>query len=69
MAPESIILHAKQRLTPEYSAAVKNVKLYPGTGSKSDYGTSQGNILGFNSIGEKKSHETSVRTFKIIFSG
>ncbi|KAB0374865.1 hypothetical protein FD755_013357 [Muntiacus reevesi] len=64
MAPESIILHAKNGTTPEYNAAVKNVKLYPGTGSKSDYGTSQGNILGFSSIGEKKSHETSVRTLK-----
>ncbi|XP_070234019.1 atos homolog protein A isoform X2 [Bos mutus] len=64
MAPESIILHAKNGTTPEYSAAVKNVKLYPGIGSKSDYGTSQGNILGFSNIGEKKSHETSVRTLK-----
>lgn len=26
------ILHAKNGTTPEYSAAVKNVKLYPGTG-------------------------------------
>nr|XP_030734590.1 protein FAM214A isoform X6 [Globicephala melas] len=64
MAPESIILHAKNGTTPEYTAAVKNVKLYPGTSGKSDYGTSQGNILGFSGIGDKKSHETSVRTLK-----
>eukprot|EP00070_Physeter_catodon_P043837 XP_028350731.1 protein FAM214A isoform X2 [Physeter catodon] len=64
MAPESIILHAKNGTTPEFTAAVKNVKLYPGTSGKSDYGTSQGNILGFSGIGGKKSHETSVRTLK-----
>nr|XP_033707583.1 protein FAM214A isoform X4 [Tursiops truncatus] len=64
MAPESIILHAKNGTTPEYTATVKNVKLYPGTSGKSDYGTSQGNILGFSGIGDKKSHETSVRTLK-----
>ncbi|XP_064341660.1 atos homolog protein A isoform X4 [Camelus dromedarius] len=64
MAPESILLHAKNGTTPEYTAAVKNVKLYPGTGSKSDCGTSQGNILGVSGIGDKKSHETSVRTVK-----
>ncbi|XP_057578282.1 atos homolog protein A isoform X6 [Hippopotamus amphibius kiboko] len=64
MAPESIILHAKNGTTPEYTAAVKNVKLYLGTSSKADYGTSQGNILGFSGIGDKKPHETSVRTLK-----
>ncbi|XP_015098212.1 atos homolog protein A isoform X2 [Vicugna pacos] len=64
MAPESILLHAKNGTTPEYTAAVKNVKLYPGAGSKSDCGTSQGNILGVSGIGDKKSHETSVRTVK-----
>ncbi|XP_019297620.2 atos homolog protein A isoform X2 [Panthera pardus] len=63
MAPESI-LHAKNGTTPEYIAAVKNVKLYPGTGSKSDYGTRQANILGFSGRGDKKSHETPVRTLK-----
>lgn len=63
MAPESI-LHAKNGTTPEYTAAVKNVKLYPGTGSKSDHGTCQANILGFSGRGDKKSHETPVRTLK-----
>ncbi|XP_008052125.1 protein FAM214A isoform X2 [Carlito syrichta] len=63
MAPESV-LHAKYGTTPEYTSAVKNVRLYPGTGSKSDYGTSQANILGFSGIGDIKSHETSVRTLK-----
>ncbi|XP_031524527.1 protein FAM214A-like isoform X2 [Papio anubis] len=63
MAPESV-LHAKSGPSPEYTAAVKNVKLYPGTGSKSDHGTSQANILGFSGIGDIKSHETSVRTLK-----
>ncbi|XP_045863992.1 protein FAM214A isoform X3 [Meles meles] len=63
MASESI-LHAKNGTTPEYTAAVKNVKLYPGTGSKSDHGTCQANILGFSGRGDKKSHETPVRTLK-----
>ncbi|XP_005559663.3 atos homolog protein A isoform X3 [Macaca fascicularis] len=63
MAPESV-LHAKSGPSPEYTAAVKNVKLYPGTGSKSDHGTSQANILGFSGIGDIKSHETSVRALK-----
>ncbi|XP_063496745.1 atos homolog protein A isoform X4 [Symphalangus syndactylus] len=63
MAPESV-LPAKSGPSPEYTAAVKNVKLYPGTGSKSDHGTSQANILGFSGIGDIKSHETSVRTLK-----
>ncbi|XP_058150208.1 atos homolog protein A isoform X2 [Dasypus novemcinctus] len=58
------ILHAKNGTTPEYTAAVRNVKLYPGTGSKSGYGTSQASILGFSSVGDKKSQETSVRTLK-----
>ncbi|XP_076984051.1 atos homolog protein A isoform X2 [Tamandua tetradactyla] len=63
MASDSI-LRARNGTTPEYTAAVKNVKLYPGTGSKSDYGTSQANILGFSGVGDAKSHETSVRTLK-----
>ncbi|XP_050653886.1 atos homolog protein A isoform X3 [Macaca thibetana thibetana] len=63
MTPESV-LHAKSGPSPEYTAAVKNVKLYPGTGSKSDHGTSQANILGFSGIGDIKSHETSVRALK-----
>ncbi|XP_073733123.1 atos homolog protein A isoform X1 [Callorhinus ursinus] len=63
MAPESV-LHPKNGTTPEYTAAVKNVKLYPGTGSKSDCGTCQANILGFSGRGDKKSHETPVRTLK-----
>ncbi|XP_011228879.1 protein FAM214A isoform X3 [Ailuropoda melanoleuca] len=63
MAPESV-LHAKNATTPEYTAAVKNVKLYPGTGSKSDCGTCQANILGFSGRGDKKSHGTPVRTLK-----
>uniref|UniRef100_A0A8D2B8I7 Atos homolog protein A n=1 Tax=Sciurus vulgaris TaxID=55149 RepID=A0A8D2B8I7_SCIVU len=63
MASESV-LHVKKGTTPEYTAAVKNVKLYPGSGNKSDYGTSQANILGFSGLGDIKSHETSVRTLK-----
>nr|KAF6500006.1 family with sequence similarity 214 member A [Molossus molossus] len=63
MAPESV-LHAKNGTPPEYTAAVKNGKLYPSTGSQSDCGTCQANILGFSGIGDKKSHETSVRTLK-----
>ncbi|XP_045756007.1 atos homolog protein A isoform X2 [Mirounga angustirostris] len=63
MAPESV-LHPKNGTTPEYTAAVKNVKLYPGTGSKSDCGTCQANILGYSGRGDKKSHETPVRTLK-----
>uniref|UniRef100_A0A8C9Q5W8 Atos homolog protein A n=1 Tax=Spermophilus dauricus TaxID=99837 RepID=A0A8C9Q5W8_SPEDA len=63
MASESV-LHGKRGTTPEYTAAIKNVKLYPGSGNKSDYGTSQANILDFSGIGDIKSHETSVRTLK-----
>ncbi|XP_019520617.1 PREDICTED: protein FAM214A isoform X2 [Hipposideros armiger] len=63
MAPESGF-HAKNGTTSEYSAAVKNGKLYPGTGKKPDCGTCQANILGFRGPGNKKSHETSVRTLK-----
>ncbi|XP_054421382.1 atos homolog protein A isoform X1 [Pteronotus mesoamericanus] len=63
MAPESV-LHAKNGTPPEYTAAVKNGKLHPGTGRQSDYGTCQANILGFGGKGDKKSHETSVRTLK-----
>nr|XP_021549449.1 protein FAM214A isoform X1 [Neomonachus schauinslandi] len=63
MAPESV-LHPKNGTTPEHTAAVKNVKLYPGTGSKSDCGTCQANILGYSGRGDKKSHETPVRTLK-----
>ncbi|XP_007933493.2 protein FAM214A [Orycteropus afer afer] len=63
VAPESI-LHAKNGTNPEYATAVKNVKLYPGTGSKSDYGASQANILGFSGGDDVKSRETSVRTLK-----
>ncbi|XP_048188105.1 protein FAM214A isoform X2 [Perognathus longimembris pacificus] len=61
MAPESV-LHVKHGSTPEYTTAIKNVKLYPG--SKCDHGTSQANILGFGGTGDRKSHEASVRTLK-----
>ncbi|XP_008575534.1 PREDICTED: protein FAM214A [Galeopterus variegatus] len=64
-APESL-LQAKHGTTPEYSAAVKNVRLFPGTGSRSDYGTSQANTLGFGGTGDTKSHETSMRTLKSL---
>ncbi|XP_006898312.1 PREDICTED: protein FAM214A-like, partial [Elephantulus edwardii] len=63
MAPESV-LHAKHGTTPQYATTVKNIKLYPGSGSKSDYGASQANILSFNGTEDTKSHETSVRTLK-----
>ncbi|KAK1339074.1 hypothetical protein QTO34_019747 [Cnephaeus nilssonii] len=63
VAPESV-LHAKNGTPPEYTAAIKNGKLYPGPGSKSDCGTCQANIVGFSGTGDKKSHETSVRTLK-----
>lgn len=62
MAPESI-LHAKSGLTPQYT---RTVKLCPGVGSISDCGTSQVNILGFSGTGDKKSHETSMRTLKSL---
>ncbi|XP_006168799.1 protein FAM214A isoform X2 [Tupaia chinensis] len=63
MAPESV-LHAKTGTPPEYTAAIKNVKLHPGTGSKTDYGAPQTSISGFSDIGDIKPHETSVRTLK-----
>nr|XP_020034331.1 protein FAM214A [Castor canadensis] len=58
------VLHVKSGPTPEYTTAIKNVKLCPGTGSRSDYGTSQANILGYSGISDIKSHDTSVRTLK-----
>ncbi|KAM8781039.1 atos homolog protein A isoform 1-T4 [Rhynchonycteris naso] len=63
MAPENI-LHVRNTTPPEYTTAVKNGKLYSGIGNKSDCGTCQANILGFSGTGDKKSHETSVRTLK-----
>ncbi|XP_055971455.1 atos homolog protein A isoform X2 [Sorex fumeus] len=63
MAPESVS-HARRGTTPEYTAAVKITRACPGAGSKSDYGTSQASVLGFSGVGDKKSHETSVRTLK-----
>ncbi|XP_049625251.1 atos homolog protein A isoform X1 [Suncus etruscus] len=63
MAPESVS-HAKKGKTPEYNTAVKTVKPFSATGSKSDYGISQANILDLNHIGDKKSHEASMRTLK-----
>ncbi|XP_042543383.1 protein FAM214A isoform X1 [Dipodomys spectabilis] len=63
MGPESV-LHVKHGTTSEYTTAIKNVKLYPGPGSKRDHGTSQANILGFGGMGDRKSHEASVRTLK-----
>ncbi|XP_036048135.1 protein FAM214A isoform X1 [Onychomys torridus] len=66
MAPMSA-LHVRSILTPEYSAAIRNVRLCPGTGSKSDHGASQASVLGFSgTTGEVRSQEGSVRTLKSL---
>ncbi|XP_045142351.1 protein FAM214A [Echinops telfairi] len=63
MAPESV-LHAKNSTTLEYTTAVKNVKLCPGTGSRSDYGASPASLLGFSGTEDAKSQEAPARTLK-----
>lgn len=63
MAPESVP-HAPNGTTPEYTATVKTPRPCPGAGSKPDPATSQASVLGFGGVGDKKSHEASVRTLK-----
>ncbi|XP_051053906.1 atos homolog protein A isoform X2 [Phodopus roborovskii] len=66
MAPVSA-LHVRSGMTPEYSAAIRNVRLCPGTGSKSDHGASQASVLGFSgTVGEVRSQEASMRTLKSL---
>lgn len=65
MAPVSA-LHVRSGMPPEYTAAIRNVRLCPGTGSKSDNGTPQASVLGFSGTGEVRSQEASVRTFKSL---
>ncbi|XP_021085036.1 protein FAM214A isoform X2 [Mesocricetus auratus] len=66
MAPVSA-LHVIGGVTPEYTAAIRNVRLCPGTGSKSDQGASQASVLGFSgTMGEVRSQEISVRTLKSL---
>ncbi|XP_008827998.1 protein FAM214A isoform X2 [Nannospalax galili] len=63
ISPESE-LHVRSGTNPEYSVAIQNVKLYPGTASKSNYGASQAGVLGFSGAGEVRPQESSVRTLK-----
>ncbi|XP_034364296.1 atos homolog protein A isoform X2 [Arvicanthis niloticus] len=65
MAPVSA-LHVRSGMPPEYTAAIRNVRLCPGTGSKSDHGAPQASVLAFSGTGEVKSQEASVRTFKSL---
>lgn len=66
MAPVSA-LHVRSGMPPEYTAAIRNVRLCPGTGSKSDHGAPQASVLGFSGTGgEVRSQEASVRTFKSL---
>ncbi|XP_036010803.1 atos homolog protein A isoform X2 [Mus musculus] len=66
MAPVSA-LHVRSGMPPEYTAAIRNVRLCPGTGSKSDQGAPQASVLGFSGTGgEVRSQEASVRTFKSL---
>ncbi|ERE76290.1 Chromosome segregation during meiosis [Cricetulus griseus] len=66
MAPVSA-LHVRSGMTPEFTAAIRNVRLCPGTGSKSDHGASQASVLGFSgTMGEVRSQEASVRTLKSL---
>lgn len=66
MAPMSA-LHVRSGMPPEYTAAIRNVRLCPGTGSKSDHGAPQASVLGFSGTGgDVRSQETSVRTLKSL---
>ncbi|GAB1294435.1 Protein FAM214A [Apodemus speciosus] len=66
MAPVSA-LRVRSGMPPEYTAAIRNVRLCPGTASKSDHGAPQASILGFSGTGgEGRSQEASVRTFKSL---
>ncbi|XP_050996138.1 atos homolog protein A isoform X2 [Acomys russatus] len=65
MAPVSA-LHVRSGMPPEYTVAIRNVRLCPGTGSKSDHGASQTNAMGLSGTGEVKSQETSGRTLKSL---
>lgn len=65
MAPVSA-LHVRSGMPPEYTVAIRNVRLCPGTGSKSDHGASQASVLGFSSTGEVRPQETSARTLKSL---
>ncbi|KAH0518943.1 Protein FAM214A [Microtus ochrogaster] len=67
VAPVSA-LHVRSGVTPEYTAAIRNVRLCPVTGSKSDHGASQDSVLGFSgTTGEvRSSQEVSVRTLKSL---
>ncbi|KAK7832679.1 hypothetical protein U0070_026875 [Myodes glareolus] len=61
-------LHIRSGVTPEYTAAIRNIRLCPVTGSKSDHGASQDSVLGFSgTTGEvRSSQEASVRTLKSL---
>ncbi|XP_052043751.1 atos homolog protein A isoform X2 [Apodemus sylvaticus] len=60
-------LHVRSGMPPEYTAAIRNVRLCPGTASKSDHGAPQASVLGFSGTGgEVRSQEASVRTFKSL---
>ncbi|NWU98453.1 F214A protein, partial [Upupa epops] len=52
--------------TPEFTTSIRNLKLYPSTGLRSDFGTSQSKVQCYNATADSKtqSHETPVRTFK-----
>nr|XP_045016515.1 protein FAM214A isoform X2 [Jaculus jaculus] len=63
VAPQSV-LHVRTGPSSEYTGAARNTKLYPGCGSRCDYGMSQASIRGFGGIGSVKPHEPSVRTLK-----
>ncbi|XP_031199004.1 protein FAM214A isoform X2 [Mastomys coucha] len=66
MAPVSA-LHVRSGMPPEYTAAIRNVRLCPGTGSKSDHGAPQASVLGFSGTGgDVRPQETSVRTLKSL---
>lgn len=65
VAPESA-LHVRSGTNPECPSAIRNVKLYPGTGSKSAYGASQASVLGFSGTGEVRPQEASMRTLKSL---
>ncbi|NXO01542.1 F214A protein, partial [Rhinopomastus cyanomelas] len=52
--------------TPEFTTSIRNLKLYPSTGLRSDFGASQSKVQCYSATADSKTqtHETPVRTFK-----
>ncbi|XP_071611258.1 atos homolog protein A isoform X2 [Heliangelus exortis] len=63
MTPEGLLNGKK---TPEFTTSLRNLKLYPSTGLRSDFGASQSKVQCYNATADNKtqSREAPVRTLK-----